>query len=56
MRDLEVDLTVVETEKQTGDSINSEKWREFETLADSMKKLSRSMATTPASPRLTRRN
>lgn len=36
----------METEKRLDESAHSEKWREFENLADGMKKLSRTMAQT----------
>lgn len=46
IRELENDLTFTEAEKRVDDGLQSEKWREFESLADGMKKLSRTMAHT----------
>ena len=51
IKSLEKNLQLVETEKRFDESTQSEKWREFETLADGMKKLSRSMARTTSPTR-----
>ena len=46
IRNLQDDLNVVETERRVDESLQTDKWREFEALADGMKNLSRSMTRT----------
>ena len=48
IRELEKDLSLAENERMVEETVQSDKWREFETLADGMKKLSRTMAHTGA--------